>query len=542
MLPVGRVANASWGHGMSAIGVAIGRAVAGLGGPGTAAALVAGGIVVGVLGGGLATAAGSSQQGSATGQLAVYPCPETGPALVMVQAGQKVLVTGRTEDSAWLRIHVPLPGRSEGWVQTSPLTVDGSVAGLPVAACEPELAVVRPSLGPAESFTAVADNPPSAPPTTGPTATPSSAPSAGPTVTPNAKPSLTALTTSTRTVSYDTDSYCKNAVKKVTFSVKAGDSSGLDEVTLFWRKPGSGTYAQAAMTRTAGTAKSGTWQVTLDTTANGITKAGKLAYYAVATDAGGATRRLPTGSASTITVAVCANTGPSITAVKSSAGSTLRWDPLGAPGNCQTATNLTAAAKDPDGVKSVTLFYRRPGDSNWQSKPMNDQTVAGKWYANLDTLGDKITIPNPPTGSLKWYIKAVDGKGKASQTSTRSITIKRCDTEAQFETVRPASLIYSCSTTARVTIEAWTGDRDQPEDGLKVVFHWSLANNRNPNVPVASGQMAASVTKGNYYSGTSKTFTGSLAPSGTLTVYAVTTDKYGGKTQSSSRPFDARCQ
>jgi hypothetical protein len=91
--------------------------------------------------------------------------------------------------------------------------------------------------------------------------------------------------------------------------------------------------------------------------------------------------------------------------------------------------------------------------------------------------------------------------------------------------------VYACTGT-RITIGTYADDQDQPEYGLKVVFHWSLANNRSPNTPVASGQMTANVTKGNYYSGTSKTFTGSLAPSGTLTVYAVTTDKYGGNTKS----------
>ena len=511
---------------MSAIGAALARAIGSLGGPGTVAALVAGGIVVGALGGGIAAGAGGSQQGSATGQLAVYPCPDIGPELVMIQAGQKVLVTGRTEDSAWLRIHVPLPGRSEGWVETSPLTVDGSVAGLPVAGCQPELAVLAPSLGPAESFTAVADNPPAAEPTAVPTATPS----AGPTATPNAKPSLTALKASTQKISYDTGSYCKTAVKKVTFTVKAGDSSGLDRVTLFWRKPGAGTYAQVAMTRTAGTAKSGTWQVTLDTTANGITKAGKLAFYAVATDTAGATRRLPSGGSDSITVAVCANTGPAITAVKSSSGSSLSWNPLGASGNCQTATNLTAAVKDPDGVKSVTLFYRRPGSSNWSSKPMNDKTVAGKWYANLDTLGDKITIPNPPTGSLKWYIKAVDDKGKASQTSTRSITIKRCDTEAQFGQTSsyPATMCSSQPT-------SFYGSAKDPDgiNGSSAVFVYTYLRN-DGTYKTAKKQMTGGLDGWWYYQVSLQPGAAWSILRDTMTFYIQTTDKYGGVSKGGS--------
>jgi hypothetical protein len=292
------------------------------------------------------------------------------------------------------------------------------------------------------------------------------------------------------------------------------------------------------MSRSAGTEKSGTWQVTLDTTVDGITKAGKLAFYAVATDTAGATRKLPASGASTITVAVCANTGPAITSAKSSAGSSLYWDPLGV-GNCQTATNITATVKDVDGITSVTLFFRRPGSTTWSSKPM-DQTRTGNWSANLDTLGDKITIVSPPTDTLSWYIKAVDGKNVASQTKTASITIRRCDTEANFEVVRPMGTTYSCTTSATIAIETWTGDRDQPEDGLKVVFHWTLSNPRTGAGPI-SGKMAANVTKGTYYRGTTASFDGSTFYVGTLTVYAVTTDKYGGTTQSSTKPYSMSC-
>jgi hypothetical protein len=409
---------------MSAIGAAFARGIASLGGPQVAAAVVVGGIVVGGLGGGfIASRSTSGQSVAPSGELAVYPCPNQGPALIAVKGGQKLLATGRTEDGTWLRIHYPLPGRTEAWIQTTPVTVEGAVASLPVATCAAEVAMAAPDVRPGPSLTVTANNPPSLPPS--PTAGPTAAPSSGPTPPPNARPSLAALTVSTSKVSYDTASYCPTATKKVTFKVNAADTSGLGSVTLFWREPGAATYAQSAMSRTAGTAKSGTWQVTLDTKANGITKAGTLAYYAIGTDTAGATRRIPTSGANAITVAVCANTGPTITSVSSSAGSLLYLDPQGV-GCSPTTTNITAVVKDVDGIKSVTLFYRRPGGSAWSSKPMNNNTIPGKWYANLDTLGDKIS----PTGTLSWYIKAVDGRNVASQTRTASITIKRCDTTA----------------------------------------------------------------------------------------------------------------
>jgi hypothetical protein len=400
---------------MSAIGAFVARVVTTVGGPVATGAIVAGGIAVGALGGGL-FASGGAQQASATGQLPVYPCPNTGPQIAVIQAGQQVLTTGRTADSTWLRIHFPEPGRPEAWVEAGPLTVDGAVASLPVAGCEPELAIAPPSTIPEESFTPASNNPPSAPPAT---ATPA----------PNSRPVLASLTASTGQISYDTGSYCPTAVQKVTFKVKASDTGAVAAVSLFWRKPGASSFTQTPMTRVAGTPANGTWQVALDTAANGITTAGTLAYYAQATDDASATARIPVAKASTIQVKVCQNTGPTITAATSSSGSRLFWDPLSA-GGCQTTSNITAVIKDVDGVSSATLFYRKPGAASWSSKPMNDTTVKGRWYANLDTLGDKITIPNPPTGSLRWYIRAADSKGAASQTSQLSMAIRRCDTEA----------------------------------------------------------------------------------------------------------------
>ena len=429
---------------MSAIGGAFARGVASLGGPQIAAAIVVGGIVVGGLGGAYVASRSSGSSAVPSGELAVYPCPDQGPALMSVKGGQKLLVTGRTEDGTWLRIHYPLPGRTEAWVQTSPLTVDGATASLPVVTCQPELAIASPDAQPGPTLTAVANFAPSPPPAVAtPTAAPTASPSAGPTVVQNAKPSLTALAASTSKISYDTASYCPTAVKKVTVKVKASDASGLTGVMLFWREPGAATYAQSAMARTAGSANSGTWQVTLDTTANGITRAGKLAFYTVGTDTAGATGRLPASGASSITVAVCANTGPTITSVSPRSGSTLYWVPAGATGNCPAATNIIAAVKDPDGVKSVTLFFRRPGSNAWSSKTMDNQTVPGKWYSYIDTSAGSDSIST--TGTLSWYIKAVDGKNGATQSKSASIKIRRCDSPAVFSSVSTSSSLVCAS-------------------------------------------------------------------------------------------------
>ena len=146
---------------MSALGATVGRATGALGGPAVTTVIVVAGVAAGVLGGGLFASGGlgGGASASASGQLAVYPCPETGPVLAMITGGQQMLATGRTEDSTWLRIHYPAPGRTEAWVEAGPLQVDGSVAALPVAECEPELVVAPPSLEPTESFTAIQGNP-----------------------------------------------------------------------------------------------------------------------------------------------------------------------------------------------------------------------------------------------------------------------------------------------------------------------------------------------------------------------------------------------
>ncbi len=518
---------------MSTAGAWLVRALASLGGPQTAVAVLVAGVVAGGLGGYAIT---NSQRAGSTNanSVAVYPCPNQGPALLTIAGGQQLLVTGRLADSSWLRIHLPEPGRSEGWVQAGPLTVSGTVDSLPVVSCAAEAGAPSPAIAPLESMTAVVNSTPSPAPTPTPSPTPSP--------TQNAHPSLTALTASTTKVSYDQGSYCPTAVKKVTFSVKASDASGIASVALNWRAPGASTFTPAVMTQTAGTATSGTWQVTLDTTANGLTTAGNLNYFAFATDTAGATTQLPSPGSKIITVAICANTGPSITSASSSSGSSLYWNPLSV-GGCQTATNITAAVKDIDGLKSVTLLFRRPGSSSWSSKAMDNQTVPGKWYANLDTLGDKISIPSPPTGTLSWYVRAVDAKGLASQTRASSITIRRCDSPAAFDG-RPVYPVggFACTSNATLTLAAVVSDPDQPENGLRIVFYWEItvAFAGRPAAS-ASGHMTGTNVKGNYYQGTTSAFDGRSLSGGTLKAYAVTTDKYGGTTTSRTYTTTMTC-
>ncbi len=523
---------------MSAIGSWLARAIAALGGPQTAGVVLVAGLVMGGLGGAAITLNAQHGGSSAAGTVNVYPCPNQGPSLQTIANGQQLLVTGRLADDSWVRIHLPTPGRTEGWVEAGPLTVNGSIDSLPVATCAAEAGAPAPAVLPAESFTAIVNATPSPGPTLGssPSPSPPPPPSAAPSPTPNAGPALASLAASSSTISYDQGAYCTTAVKSATISVLASDTAGVASVALLWREPGAASYVQTAMARTSGTAASGTWQATLNSSANGITQAGTLAYYAVATDSGGATSRIPSSGARTITVAVCANKGPTISAASSSSGSSLSWDPLGVA-SCQTATNITAAVSDVDGVKAVTLFFRRPGDSAWASKPMDNATVPGKWYANLDTLGDKITIPTPPTGSLAWYIKAVDSKNVASQTRTSSITIRRCDSPAVVFVNAVGTSYTFCpqppSNTTSVDLR-WTFSIADPDTISSATLTFKIVNGANPAHTYA--QTVSVKVAGQRFSVGSAALDGNTFYGSNLVTWTITTtDQYGGTSSVSSK-------
>ena len=64
------------------------------------------------------------------------PCPGGGSPMAEVGSGQRMLATGRTADGAWLRVHFPAPGRSDGWVgRRQPSHLERAPGRLPIVAC-----------------------------------------------------------------------------------------------------------------------------------------------------------------------------------------------------------------------------------------------------------------------------------------------------------------------------------------------------------------------------------------------------------------------
>ena len=181
------VPRPAWGDQVERIGAGIGKAVGSLGGPQVVAIVAAGGLVAGAIGGGI-LGGGSGKPATSSASLAIYPCPDSGPALATVGSGQKFLVTGKNIDASWVRIYYPLPGRTEAWVTSGPLKVDGSLNDVPVVPCAPVEAGPGASVEPGSSLTAIEDNSPSPTPTSAPTATPRPTKTPRPTPRPTPQP------------------------------------------------------------------------------------------------------------------------------------------------------------------------------------------------------------------------------------------------------------------------------------------------------------------------------------------------------------------
>ena len=310
---------------MSAVGAWLAKLVGAVGGAPMLGALVVGGLVVGALGGAFAGGAfGRGTDVPAEGELAIYPCPDAGPIIAKAGSGQHVLVTGRSADGAWLRIHFPAPGKDSAWVRADKLhLLQGAIDSVEVAECDPEVDVSEaPSAG--ATLTVVGSFVPTPSPTPEPTPTPTPSPTPTPTPTPTPKPATpkpptapptappptvaptpTLVPTPTPTLgpTYALSQSSDVIMRPAAVTVPCGPSSSLitaivtdsdtvdpSTVLLHYTPPGLPTEV-AQMTTRDGT----TFIRSISSTPN-WSQGGTLTYYVTASDKLGNSSTSPTGS------------------------------------------------------------------------------------------------------------------------------------------------------------------------------------------------------------------------------------------------------
>lgn len=498
------------------------------------AGLLAGATVGGVLVASGAVNPGASQGGATPGGgpgLELVPCPDQGPVIGTIPRNQQVLVTARSADGGWLQLYWPAPGIERAWTKAGPLKLEGDATSLPVAVCEaPPDATSRPTVEPTAT--------PS--PTAKPTATPIPTPTVKPTPTPtpkpkpNAAPKVTGLKASRTTISYDRGKYCVTAPKSTTISVAATDADGLASVTLFFRRPGSTTFVQKPMVLS-----NGRYVVTLDTTADKLSRAGDLRYYVVARDANATPKstRSPVSGTLAIAVKVCVNTGPAFTRLTASPTSIIA-DPLNVGCRGSTLSELQAQATDVDGVKSIQLFFRKPGASAFESRDFSADGAT--WYSFINTVRSVDNIADG--GTIAWYAVATDTKGAKTKSAVDTIVVTRCDAPAVFDFGSVTGRAFnsqSCSPSS-VAIPVFASDPDNAAAGdpdsrrLQVVVSWRASNGQQ----VQTGQTGAVFQKGNAFIAALPLFSGWVGdtawPPGTYVISysATSTDVLGGTSQS----------
>jgi hypothetical protein len=348
----------------------------------------------------------SGGSGASPRGLVLVACPASGPVLAVVDPGQKLLVTGRSSDGAWLQVYLPGPALPYAWAPASELQPSGDTGTLPVASCE--VAAASPSATP---IVAIVSPTPTATPTPTPTPTPTATPVA------NEGPKLVGLARTSGTI-YLAKAGCTQSPGSVAISVSASDPDGVSSVDLYWRLPG-GAYTKRPMSHGAGS----TWAVQLFAKTDFKTT-GIVSYYVRATDAspGKVSRRTPTVDA-TFTVTKC-DIPPTVTDFSLQPGQSgntflyvrLKAAAVGLPA-CPTSVALNEVrilgyATDPDDAIAKIVFWYTPFGGTRQSLTLS-RTGSGPFAAYLT---NKKFSKLPPGGKqvASGYLVATDAAGRTS--------------------------------------------------------------------------------------------------------------------------------
>jgi hypothetical protein len=153
------------------------------------------------------------------------------------------------------------------------------------------------------------------------------------------------------------------------------------------------------------------------------------------------------------------NPGPVLANLRASTG-TIYYAVAGSP--CvpsPTSTTITVSATDPQGVATVSIYWRYSGSGTYAHKPM---TKSGRtWSAPLATGGgDNLR----KTGSVQYYVIAVDGDGAQtrSPSGTKDFKVRPCNLPPigiNFSTNTPY-LYVGCHGSMTVTVTAYDPDPD----------------------------------------------------------------------------------
>ena len=117
---------------------------------------IATGLIVGIIGSGTLLATGAVHVGGGNAAapvptpvgLQLVACPDAGPVIGSIPKGEKVLVTARSADGAWLQVYYPGPSFDRAWTKAGPLQLEADPGSLPVASCEaPPTPTPRPTPG-----------------------------------------------------------------------------------------------------------------------------------------------------------------------------------------------------------------------------------------------------------------------------------------------------------------------------------------------------------------------------------------------------------
>jgi hypothetical protein len=162
------------------------------------------------------------------------------------------------------------------------------------------------------------------------------------------------------------------------------------------------------------------------------------------------------------------------------------------------------------------------------------------WNSFIYPTDDGIT----GSGTITWWVEAVDSIGLTASSDKQQITVVRCDVEASITSFLrdpvEGSLQFNCQSAPKVSFGITASDADEPTTGnLQVVLNWTLTH---VGVASLSGSATATSTGGSSWSVTLSTsvvnnwdrqeFLGDDQVGWTVT----STDQYGGK---SSRSFTA---